>query len=216
MDLTGIDRTLGGSVRSLPLERPVSRYRAASGLFPVSFSVMSGDPYINLIRSRVYPNRRHRRPEPPQLQPALTVASARARPSSTLLPLPRISLLHHHRHTLPEHQHRQDFIPAPSRPHPSPHQCCSLRHRPLPHRRASSMAVQSTSSAGKDLFGAQASSLQITHDLAIHRNTDFRATDSLLIANPNPRSSGGSLRVTFLSIRSPVRQVASPLFLFRI
>ena len=76
--LSGIDRTLGGSVRSLPPERLVSRYHAASGFFPVSFSVTSGDPYINLIRSRVYPNRRHRRPTPPQLQPALAAASARA------------------------------------------------------------------------------------------------------------------------------------------
>ena len=77
LGLSGIDRTLGGSLRSLPLERPVSRYHAASGFFPVSFSVMSGDPYINLIRSRVYPNRRHRRPEPPQLQPALAPAPRR-------------------------------------------------------------------------------------------------------------------------------------------
>jgi hypothetical protein len=38
LDLFGIDRTLGGSVRSLPTERLVSRYRAASGLFPVSYS----------------------------------------------------------------------------------------------------------------------------------------------------------------------------------
>ena len=35
LDLSGIDRTLGGSVRSLPPERPVSRYRAASELFPI-------------------------------------------------------------------------------------------------------------------------------------------------------------------------------------
>ena len=33
LDLSGIDRTLGGSVRSLPPERSVSRSRAASGLF---------------------------------------------------------------------------------------------------------------------------------------------------------------------------------------
>jgi len=39
LDLSGIDRTLGGSVRSLPLERPVSGSRATSGLFLVSFSV---------------------------------------------------------------------------------------------------------------------------------------------------------------------------------
>ena len=32
LDLSGIDRTLGGSVRSLPPERPVSGSRAASGL----------------------------------------------------------------------------------------------------------------------------------------------------------------------------------------
>ena len=33
LDLSGIDRTLGGSVRSLPPERPISRNRAASDLF---------------------------------------------------------------------------------------------------------------------------------------------------------------------------------------
>ena len=33
LDLSGIDRTLGGSVRSLPPERPVSAKRAASDLF---------------------------------------------------------------------------------------------------------------------------------------------------------------------------------------
>ena len=34
LDLTGIDRTLGGSVQSLPPMRPVSRSRAESDLFP--------------------------------------------------------------------------------------------------------------------------------------------------------------------------------------
>jgi hypothetical protein len=37
LDLSGIDRTLGGSIRSLPPERPVNRFRATSGflsLFP--------------------------------------------------------------------------------------------------------------------------------------------------------------------------------------
>ena len=33
LDLSGIDRTLGGSVRSLPPERPVSGSRAALGFF---------------------------------------------------------------------------------------------------------------------------------------------------------------------------------------
>ena len=34
LDLSRIDRTLGGSVRSLPLERPVNGERAVSDLFP--------------------------------------------------------------------------------------------------------------------------------------------------------------------------------------
>jgi len=43
LDLSGIDRTLGGSVRLLPPERPVSGSRAALGLFSVSFLVALGD-----------------------------------------------------------------------------------------------------------------------------------------------------------------------------
>ena len=38
-DLSGIDRTLGGSVRSLPPEHLVSRNCAGSGLLFVSFSI---------------------------------------------------------------------------------------------------------------------------------------------------------------------------------
>ena len=48
LDLSGIDRTLGGSIRSLPPERPVSRSRAAFGLFFRSFLVALGDLF-NLI-----------------------------------------------------------------------------------------------------------------------------------------------------------------------
>ena len=51
LDLSGIDRTLGGSVRSLPPERPVSGSRAVSGLFSVSFSVASGDLFISAVLS---------------------------------------------------------------------------------------------------------------------------------------------------------------------
>ena len=36
LDLSGIDRTLGGSVRSLPPERPIIRKRARFGFFLVS------------------------------------------------------------------------------------------------------------------------------------------------------------------------------------
>ena len=44
LDLSGIDRMLGGSIRSLPPERPVSRSRVALGLFIRFFLVTSGDP----------------------------------------------------------------------------------------------------------------------------------------------------------------------------
>ena len=44
LDLSGIDRTLGGSVRSLPPERPVSGSRAASGLLFRFLSYRVGGP----------------------------------------------------------------------------------------------------------------------------------------------------------------------------
>ena len=50
LDLSGVDQTLGGSVRSLPLERSVSRCHADFGLFSVSFSILSrGPPYNPII-----------------------------------------------------------------------------------------------------------------------------------------------------------------------
>ena len=49
LDLSGIDRTLGGSVRSLPPERPVSGSRVTSGLFSVSFSVAFGGLFIRAV-----------------------------------------------------------------------------------------------------------------------------------------------------------------------
>ena len=42
LDLSGIDRTLGGSVWSLPPERPVSRYREGFQLFSISFPITLG------------------------------------------------------------------------------------------------------------------------------------------------------------------------------
>ena len=45
LDLSGIDQTLGGSVRSLPPERPVSSFRVALGLFFFSFLDPPGGPY---------------------------------------------------------------------------------------------------------------------------------------------------------------------------
>ena len=46
LDLSRIDRTLGGSVRSLPPERQVSGSHAFLGLFSVSFSVAFGGLFI--------------------------------------------------------------------------------------------------------------------------------------------------------------------------
>ena len=51
VDLSGIDRTLGGSVRLLPQERPVIGSRASSGLFSVSFSVTLGDLFYSAVPS---------------------------------------------------------------------------------------------------------------------------------------------------------------------
>ena len=45
LDLTGIDQTLGGSVRSLPLERPINRSHADYDLFsPFPFLIHQGPP----------------------------------------------------------------------------------------------------------------------------------------------------------------------------
>ena len=56
LDLSGIDRTLGGSVRSLPPERPVSGFHAASGLFsPFPYLSRLGDLF-NHRRTLVTPH----------------------------------------------------------------------------------------------------------------------------------------------------------------
>ena len=49
LDLSGIDRTLGGSVRSLPPERPVIRSRAAFNLFPPFLSRRVGGPIYSRV-----------------------------------------------------------------------------------------------------------------------------------------------------------------------
>ena len=56
LDLSGIDRTLGGNVRSLPPERPVSGSRAASGLLsPIPFLSHVGN-YLTASRTLVCPH----------------------------------------------------------------------------------------------------------------------------------------------------------------
>ena len=44
LDLSGVYRTLGGSVRSLPPERPINRNRAGFELLSLSFSIPSWGP----------------------------------------------------------------------------------------------------------------------------------------------------------------------------
>ena len=51
LDLSGIDRTLGGSVRSLPPERPVSRSCAALGLLFRFLSCRVGGPIYSIDRT---------------------------------------------------------------------------------------------------------------------------------------------------------------------
>ena len=48
LDLSGIDRTLGGSVRLLPPERPINRNRAVLDLFSVLLFYPAGDPIISV------------------------------------------------------------------------------------------------------------------------------------------------------------------------
>ena len=52
LDLTGIDRTLGGSVQSLPPERPVSGSRAALRLLIHFLFCRFGDPHITQFTPR--------------------------------------------------------------------------------------------------------------------------------------------------------------------
>ena len=72
LDLSGIDQTLGGSVRSLPLEHPVNRIRARSNLFFVSFLVTSGPPYKPIIVTVLNLIRPHH-PQPPTSPPPVPV-----------------------------------------------------------------------------------------------------------------------------------------------
>ena len=44
LDLSGVNQTLGGSVRSLPPERPVNRKHAGFELLSLSFSIPSWGP----------------------------------------------------------------------------------------------------------------------------------------------------------------------------
>jgi len=49
LDLSGVDRTLGGSVRLSPPERSVSRNRVGFQLFLVSYSITGDPPYNQTV-----------------------------------------------------------------------------------------------------------------------------------------------------------------------
>ena len=46
LDLSGIDRTLGGSIRSLPPERPISRNSVEADLFPHFLLCYAWGPHL--------------------------------------------------------------------------------------------------------------------------------------------------------------------------
>ena len=90
LDLYGVDRTLGGSVRSLPPERRVNRKRAVSGFFSLFPFLSRVDHHITVVRATTYP-------------------ASRTAPTSPLRPSRRV-------HSSP---HRPTLMPAPQRPRPA-------------------------------------------------------------------------------------------------
>ena len=101
LDLSRIDRTLGGSVQLLPPERPVSGSRAFSGLFSVSFSVASGDLFNSAVPSFLIPR---------DLALVLAAASIARQPCAAVL-LPRRTTAAHPRQHSPR-------LPCPRSPGP--------------------------------------------------------------------------------------------------
>ena len=103
LDLSGIDWTLGGSVRSLPPERPVSRNRARLRfLSPFPF-LTRGATLFNLNRWRSdlirFCSRRHQRPRPLPRRRVRLCSSRRSRDSPCRAP--RTTASEHHRRTRP-------------------------------------------------------------------------------------------------------------------
>ena len=90
LDLSGIDRTLGGSVRLLPPERPVSGSRVFLGFFSVSFSIASGDLFYSAIPSFLIPR---------DLALVLAAASTARQPRAAVLLLRRTTAAHPCQHS---------------------------------------------------------------------------------------------------------------------
>ena len=107
LDLSGIDRTLGGSVRSLPPERPVSRERAESDLFPRFLLCYTWGPHLTAAVASVL-----------DLTPyaAITEPPVRRALAATALPCLRAALPQP-----PSPRHRCPASPPPhSRAHAEP------------------------------------------------------------------------------------------------
>ena len=80
LDFSGIDRMLGGSVRSLPSERPVNRNRADCKLFLCFLFNPTGDPFIIEHRHDPCPT------SAPQPSPSRRLHTAAAPPHAPVLP----------------------------------------------------------------------------------------------------------------------------------
>ena len=123
VDLSGIDRTLGGSVRLLPPERPVIGSHASSGLFSVSFSVTSGDLFYSAVPSFLISR---------DLALVLAAASTARQPRAAVLLPRRTTAAHprqrHHASTARASLARARPAPVPAaRHHSSPRRCASPR-----------------------------------------------------------------------------------------
>ena len=123
VDLSRIDRTLGGSVRLLPPERPVNGSRAFSGFFYVSFSVMLGDLFNLAVPSFLIPR---------DLALVLAAASTARQPRAAMLLPRRTTAAHprqcHHASTARASLARARSAPTPAaRHHSSPRRCASPR-----------------------------------------------------------------------------------------
>ena len=78
LDLSRIDRTLGGSVRSLPPERPVSRKCAESDLLPRFLLCYAWGPHLTVAIASVLDLTPYAAFTEPPIRRALATAAPRA------------------------------------------------------------------------------------------------------------------------------------------
>ena len=131
-DLSGIDRTLGGSVRSLPPERPVSGSRVSSGLFSVSFSIAFGGLLNRTTAKKISDPVATLPPSPSLRRRHLAAAAKRA---AVLLPRRAAPL----RPSLPARSHASTARTSLARARPA--SLLAARHQSSPRRRDSPLAT---------------------------------------------------------------------------